>query len=133
MNKEITKLLNKLDFKENLIDVIVQDYESNEVLMLGYMNKEALRKTIKEKLAYFWSRSRNELWKKGETSGHEQVVKEIRVDCDGDALLLLVEQKGKGACHTGHFSCFHRKIEDGEIKIVEDKVFEPKEVYGELQ
>ncbi len=98
--------------------------------MVGHMNKEALMKTINEKETYFWSRSRECLWKKGETSGHSQELKELRVDCDGDSILLLVDQE-TGACHKGYRSCFFRKYEDGELKIVDKKVFSPKEVYGD--
>ena len=103
----------KLDFEKGngLIPVIVQEVGTNEVLMLAYMNEESFNLTVKTKLATYWSRSRNELWVKGETSGHYQHVKEIRIDCDEDTILLLVEQEG-AACHTGHHSCFYRTYED---------------------
>lgn len=94
-----------------LVPAVVQDADSGEVLMLGYMNKESLEKTIKTGLATYWSRSRNELWTKGETSGHYQHVMEIRIDCDEDTLLLKVRQDG-AACHTGHRSCFYRLLEE---------------------
>jgi phosphoribosyl-AMP cyclohydrolase len=110
---------------ERLIPAIAQDWKTGEVLMLAYMNDEALSKTRETGRAYYWSRSRKKLWLKGESSGHFQLVKEIRIDCDGDAVLLLIEQKG-GACHTGYRSCFYRTI-DG--KVVGEKVFEPDEVY----
>lgn len=102
--------ISKLIFNDKgLIPVIVQDYKSKEVLMLAYMNIDALMKTIETGLAYYWSRSRNKLWMKGESSGNIQIVKEIVADCDYDAILLLVEQKGV-ACHTGMRSCFHNKL-----------------------
>lgn len=121
----------KIDFKkgEGLVPVIIQDALTHEVLMLGYMNREAWRKTLREKKATFWSRSRRKLWLKGETSGHVQEVKEIYLDCDGDALLLKVDQIGGAACHTGYRSCFHHKYEKGKWKISGEKVFNPKEVY----
>ncbi|AKB16380.1 phosphoribosyl-AMP cyclohydrolase [Methanosarcina thermophila] len=114
-----------LKTENGLILAIVQDHLSKEVLMCAYMNKEALEKTVETGIAHFWSRSRQQLWKKGETSGHVQKVKEIRIDCDMDSLLLLVEQTG-GACHMGYRSCFYRKL-DG--KIIGEKVFEPEDVY----
>ncbi len=96
--------------KNGLIPAIAQDWISGEVLMLAYMNKESLERTIKDKKAWYWSRSRNKFWMKGETSGHTQEVKEIFFDCDADALLLKIVQTGP-ACHTGNRSCFFRKIE----------------------
>ncbi|HAM31606.1 MAG TPA: phosphoribosyl-AMP cyclohydrolase [Erysipelotrichaceae bacterium] len=103
----------KVDFEKGngLVPAIVQDVRTKEVLMLGYMNEESLKKTLETKLATYWSRSRNELWTKGETSGHYQHVKNIYVDCDEDTLLLEVEQDG-AACHTGHRSCFYRKLDE---------------------
>lgn len=114
-----------LKSEKGLILVVVQDQLSREVLMCAYMNREALEKTVETGIAHFWSRSRRQLWKKGETSGHIQKVKDIRIDCDMDSLLLLVEQVG-GACHMGYRSCFYRNL-DGEI--VGEKVFEPDNVY----
>ncbi len=110
---------------DGLIPAIAQDYATREVLMLAYMNDEALAKTRETGKAHYWSRSRKRLWLKGEISGNFQVVKEIRIDCDSDAILLLVEQKG-GACHTGYRSCFYRTV-DGEV--VGQRIFEPKDVY----
>ena len=106
----------QLDFDKGngLIPCIVQDVETSQVLMLGYMNKESLEETMKSGLATYWSRSRNELWKKGETSGHYQHVKEILVDCDLDTILIKVVQDG-AACHTGKISCFYRNIEGVEV------------------
>ncbi|WP_410508921.1 phosphoribosyl-AMP cyclohydrolase [Methanosarcina hadiensis] len=114
-----------LKYENGLIIGIVQDQRSKEVLMCAYMNREALEKTAETGIAHFWSRSRRSLWKKGETSGHLQKVKEIRIDCDMDSVLLLVEQVG-GACHMGYRSCFYRNL-DGEV--VGEKVFEPEDVY----
>ena len=106
----------EIDFAKGngLVPVIVQDVTTKEVLMLAYMNEESLQKTITSGFATYWSRSRQELWLKGETSGHCQHVKDIRVDCDNDTLLLLVEQTG-AACHTGHYSCFYRNGEGEEL------------------
>ncbi|HNX40649.1 MAG TPA: phosphoribosyl-AMP cyclohydrolase [Methanothrix sp.] len=110
---------------DRLIPAIAQDAGTGEVLMLAYMNQEALRKTLETGRAHYWSRSRKMLWLKGESSGHVQRVREIRIDCDQDAVLLLIDQEG-GACHTGYRSCFYRTIE-GDI--VGEKVFDPGEVY----
>ena len=105
-------MLPELKYNEQgLIPAIVQDVKSNEVLMLAYMNKTSLEKTIETGKTHFWSRSRQELWMKGETSGNVQIVKEILYDCDGDTLLIKVEQTGSGACHTGKRTCFYRKVE----------------------
>jgi len=110
--------------------VIIQDASTNEVLRVGYMNREAWEKTLATKRSSFWSRSRKRLWVKGETSGHFQEVKEIYLDCDGDTLLFKVNQIGGAACHTGFRSCFHRRYEEGGWKVLGERVFEPKEVYG---
>lgn len=111
-----------LKFNEKgLIPVITQDCSTGEVLMLAWMNEKALKKTLETKKVHYWSRSRNELWLKGETSGHFQTLKSIRLDCDGDTLLLEVEQSG-AACHTGNRSCFYREIIDGEIKDADQPV-----------
>jgi phosphoribosyl-AMP cyclohydrolase len=114
-----------LKYENYLISVVVQDHISREVLMCAYMNREALEKTIETGIAHFWSRSRQKLWKKGETSGNVQKVNQIKIDCDMDSILLLVEQVG-GACHMGYRSCFSRDIEG---KIIGEKVFEPEDVY----
>jgi len=111
--------------KDELIPAIAQDWATGEVLMLAYMNQEALDKTRETGKAHYWSRSRKKLWLKGESSGHVQLVKEILVDCDEDAVLLKVEQKG-GACHTGYRSCFYRTLEGVVVGV---KVFDPQEVY----
>jgi len=117
----------KPDFKGGLLPVIVQDARTLEVLMFAHMDEEAFRLTLETGLAHYFSRSRQKLWKKGEESGHFQHVKEARIDCDEDCLLLLVEQD-TAACHTGYRSCFYRGI-DG--RIVGKKVFDPAEVYHE--
>jgi len=123
----------KIDFKkgDGLIPAIIQDASTNEVLMLGYMNRESWKKTLKTKKASFWSRSRKKIWVKGETSGNFQKIKEIRLDCDGDTLLLKVDQIGRAACHTGFRSCFHQRYEKGRWKVSGKRIFDPKEVYGE--
>ncbi|CCK81771.1 MULTISPECIES: phosphoribosyl-AMP cyclohydrolase [Desulfobacula] len=125
------KLDFELDFKKGngLIPVIAQDYKTGEVLMLAYMNKQAFDETVKTHRATYYSRSRQTLWKKGETSGHVQNVREIRVDCDNDTVLLKVDQVGGAACHKGYKSCFFSKVQDNDLKIVESKIFDPKEVY----
>ena len=97
--------------EQGLIPAIIQDVKDNEVLMLGYMNEESIKKTIETGRTCFWSRSRQEFWTKGETSGNVQLVKEVLYDCDGDTLLVKVEQVGQGACHTGNRTCFYRKME----------------------
>lgn len=107
------------------IPAVAQDAETGEVLMLAYVTEEAVERTRETGLAHYYSRSRDELWQKGQSSGHVQEVEEVRVDCDGDALLYLVSQEG-GACHTGYRSCFYRTV-DGET--VGEKVFDPDEVY----
>jgi phosphoribosyl-AMP cyclohydrolase len=107
------------------IPAVAQDAESGDVLMLAYVTPEAVERSCETGLAHYYSRSREELWQKGETSGHVQEIEEIRVDCDGDAMLYLVEQEG-GACHTGFESCFHRTL-DGET--VGEQVFDPDAVY----
>lgn len=106
------ELLKKLDFKKGngLIPVVVQDAESKEMLMLAYANEEALEKTLKTGYAHYWSRSRQKLWMKGETSGHTQKIKRVVADCDYDTLLYVVEQKGP-VCHTGKDTCFHHELE----------------------
>jgi phosphoribosyl-AMP cyclohydrolase len=111
--------------EEELLPAVAQDVDSGEVLMLAYVSREAVERTRETGLAHYYSRSREELWQKGESSGHVQHVEEIRVDCDGDAFLYRVEQEG-GACHTGFESCFYRTV-DGDV--VGDRVFDPDDVY----
>jgi phosphoribosyl-AMP cyclohydrolase len=118
---------------ENLIIAVAQDYDTGEVLMVAYMNQEAVKKTFKTGLAHYWSTSRKRIWLKGESSGHLQKIISIKVDCDLDSILLQVKQIG-GACHEGYYSCFFREVsldEGHEVKIVGDKVFEPKKIYGD--
>jgi phosphoribosyl-AMP cyclohydrolase len=121
----------EIDFEKGggLVPVIVQDADTGEVLMLAYMNRDAWLKTRQTGKATYWSRSRNELWVKGETSGHIQIVQEILVDCDSDTVLLKVRQVGGAACHTGYRSCFFRKIVDGKAEVVGERIFKPEDVY----
>ncbi len=114
---------------DGLIPAIVQDAQTKDILMLAYMNRASWEATLQSGKATFWSRSRQKLWLKGETSGHVQIVKEIYIDCDEDTLLLQVEQLGGAAFHTGHRSCFFRKREGGDFVVVGEKVFDPGEVY----
>jgi len=120
-----------IDFDKmgGLIPAIIQDNDTGEVLMLGFMNKEAWENTLATGKATFFSRTRNKLWIKGETSGNVQLVKEIRIDCDNDTVLLKIDQVGGAACHTGFKSCFYRIIESGELKTIGHPIFDPKEVY----
>ena len=124
--------MEQLDFDkgDGLIPVIAQEHQTGEVLMLAYMNRKAFAETLESKRATYYSRSRNKLWKKGESSGHVQVVHEIRTDCDRDTILLKVQQKGGAACHLGYSGCFFRKADKtGTFTTVEEKIFDPKEVY----
>jgi len=123
----------ELDFKkgDGILPAIAQDHRSGKVLMLAYMNNEAWQRTLETGEAHYWSRSRQELWHKGATSGNIQIVKEILVDCDRDTILIKVEQKGGAACHLGYESCFHRKIAgNGEERIVGERIFDPEKVYN---
>ena len=122
----------ELNFKKTggLIPAIAQDFASGEILMLAYMNQEAFDATLSSGKATYYSRSRQTLWVKGETSGNVQQVKEIRIDCDNDTVLLKVEQIGGAACHTGHCSCFYKKIENGSIREIGEPIFDPEEVYN---
>jgi phosphoribosyl-AMP cyclohydrolase len=121
----------EIDFEKGsgLVPVIVQDADTGEVLMLAYMNRDAWLKTRQTGKATYWSRSRNELWVKGETSGHIQIVREILVDCDSDTVLLKVRQVGGAACHTGYRSCFFRKIVNGKAEVIGERIFKPEDVY----
>lgn len=124
-----TLLINQMKFDANgLIPAVIQDVANNEVLMVAYMNREAVQKTLEGPYVTFYSRSRNKMWVKGETSGHTQEVKEIYFDCDADCLLVKVVQK-VAACHEGYRSCFFRKIENGQPKIIAKKLFEEEKVY----
>jgi phosphoribosyl-AMP cyclohydrolase len=116
----------EVDFgSDGLVPAVAQDADSGEVLMLAYVSPDALDRTRETGRAHYYSRSRDELWEKGATSGHVQHVREVRVDCDGDALLYLVDQDG-GACHTGYRSCFYRTVEGDSVG---ERVFDPDEVY----
>ena len=113
-----------------LVPAIVQEYETGKVLMLAYVNQESWQKTLETGEAHYWSRSRQEIWHKGGTSGHVQKIKEIYGDCDDDTVLFRVVQLGGAACHTGYESCFHKKVDRaGEVMIVGKKVFDPEKVY----
>jgi len=113
-----------------LISVIFQDHITGEVLVLGYMNREALQLTLDTGKAYLFRRSRGKVMMKGETSGNVQLVKEVWVDCDADAIVLKIEQIGGAACHEGYRSCFYRKLAGDDLEVVGERVFDPKEVYG---
>lgn len=123
-------------FDENgLITAVAVDHETKEILMLAYMNEDSLKQTLQKGEAVYFSRSRQEIWHKGATSGHTQVVHEIRTDCDQDALVLIVTQQGAGACHTGRESCFYRSVKPGTSPVelsfnTEKRTFDPDEVYG---
>lgn len=115
---------------DGLVPVIAQDYKTNKVLMFAWMNEEALELTQKNKRAFYWSRSRKKIWEKGEESGHIQNVREIRLDCDGDVVLLKIEQVENIACHTGRETCFYQKLDDKGIWINDHAVLkEPKDIY----
>lgn len=124
----------KLDFGKTggLVPAIVQDFKTGDVLMLAYMNAAAWEQTLSSGEATYFSRSRQKLWIKGNTSGNRQIVKEIRIDCDDDTVLLKVDQIGGAACHTGYRSCFHKRVKpEGAIEITGQPVFDPQEVYGQ--
>jgi len=122
----------ELDFSkgDGLLPAIAQDYNSGKVLMLAYINKASWEKTLETGDAHYWSRSRQELWHKGGTSGHVQKVREIYADCDNDTVVFKVEQIGGAACHTGYETCFHKRVDrDGSVTIVGEKIFDPEKVY----
>lgn len=115
---------------DGLVPAIAQEEGSNKVLMMAWMNREALALTAESGHAVYWSRSRDRLWHKGEESGHQQVIKDIRLDCDNDVILLTVEQKGGIACHTGRHNCFYQKLEDNQWVSVDPVLKDPDEIYG---
>lgn len=118
------------DKGKGLLPAIVQDHTSRKVLMLAFVSPESWNKTLETGEAHYWSRTRQEIWHKGGTSGHVQKIKEIYADCDDDTLLFVVEQVGGAACHTGHESCFHKKVDrSGEYSVVGEKIFDPEKVY----
>jgi phosphoribosyl-AMP cyclohydrolase len=122
--------LNKVNWSDDgLVPAIAQDAASGRVLMVAWMDREALRRTVHSGEAVYWSRSRKKLWHKGEESGHTQKVKEIRLDCDGDVLLLQIEQKGGIACHTGRESCFYSKLENGRWVVTDTVLRAPEDIY----
>jgi phosphoribosyl-AMP cyclohydrolase len=121
-----------LDFQKSdgLVTAVIQDHASGRVLMVGFMNQEAFRKTVETGFATFYSRSRRKLWLKGETSGHRLVVKDISTDCDRDAVLVRVEALGPGVCHNGYESCFYRRLEGGRWVESDARTYDPATVYG---
>ena len=125
----------ELDFKKGggMLPAVVQEAGTGKVLMLGYMNPEAYRKTLATGNVTFFSRTQNKLWMKGESSGHVLKVKEVLVDCDLDALVVVAEQLGAGTCHEGYRTCFFRRVEGDTLAVVEPRVFDPKAVYGETK
>ena len=130
MGRAVADVLGALDFDANgLVSAVVQQHDSGEVLMLAWMNREAVKRTLETGDAWYWSRSREKLWRKGETSGQTQKLMDFRIDCDGDAVLLLVDQKGV-ACHTGRRSCFYRAPRGEKLADVIAVTVEPKELYG---
>jgi phosphoribosyl-AMP cyclohydrolase len=123
MNLDFTK-------SDGLITAVIQDHRSGRVLMVGYMNEEAFRKTVETGYATFYSRSRRKLWLKGESSGHLLAVKTIATDCDQDAVLVQVEALGPGVCHEGYESCFFRSLDGGAWKVTDERAYDPANVYG---
>jgi phosphoribosyl-AMP cyclohydrolase len=123
----------ELDFGklDGLIPAVIQDEATGRVLMVGFMNEEAFRRTVESGFATFYSRSRNKLWLKGESSGHRLAVKKIQTDCDADCVLVFVAAQGPGVCHEGYQSCFFRTLEDGNWTVTEEKQYDPAAVYGE--
>lgn len=115
---------------DGLIPAIAQDEKTGRVLMFAWMNRESLVLTVKENNAVYWSRSRKKLWRKGEVSGHQQKVKSIRIDCDRDVILMMIEQVGGIACHTGRMSCFYQQLENNQWVAIEPPIKDPKEIYG---
>jgi phosphoribosyl-AMP cyclohydrolase len=112
-----------------LLPAIAQDYKTNEILMMAYINEESWQKTLETGKVHYWSRSREKLWLKGESSNHVQLVKEIFVDCDEDTVIFKVEQLGGAACHKGYRSCFFRQVKEDDLRIIAEPVFDPEEVY----
>ena len=115
---------------DGLVPAIAQDHQSGQILMMAWMNREALQLTVEEQRAIYWSRSRQKLWRKGEESGHVQELKDIRLDCDNDVILLKVEQLGGIACHTGRHHCFYKQLKDGQWQSVDPVVKNPQDIYS---
>ena len=127
----MTDFLDQITWNEDgLLPAVAQDAESGRILMVAWMNREALELTATEGRAVYWSRSRRKLWRKGEESGHIQRVGEIRLDCDGDVIVLQVEQLGGIACHTGRTSCFYRVLKDGQWHTVDPVIKDPRDIYS---
>jgi phosphoribosyl-AMP cyclohydrolase len=123
--------LDEVQWDENgLVPAIAQDASSGQVLMVAWMNRDALSETVQSARAVYWSRSRSRIWRKGEESGHVQTVQEVQLDCDGDVVLLKVDQAGGIACHTGRANCFFRKLEAGKWVVTQPVLVEPDEIYG---
>ena len=126
-----TSWLDEVQWDENgLVPAIAQDASSGQVLMVAWMNRDALTETVQSARAVYWSRSRSRLWRKGEESGHVQTVQEVQLDCDGDVVLLKVDQAGGIACHTGRANCFFRKLEAAKWVVTQPVLVEPDEIYG---
>jgi phosphoribosyl-AMP cyclohydrolase len=119
--------------EQGLVPAIAQDWKTGEVLMLAWMNRQALELTAREGRAIYWSRSRNSLWRKGEQSGHVQQLKELRIDCDADTVLMKVEQLGGIACHTGRRSCFYQKLDKNNWQVTDVVIKQPEDIYGDKQ
>jgi phosphoribosyl-AMP cyclohydrolase len=131
MNSDTAKLAQDIKWNEQgLVPAIAQDWQTGEVLMLAWMNRESLELTLSEGRAIYWSRSRKVLWRKGEESGHVQKLKELRIDCDADSVLMKVEQLGGIACHTGRRSCFYRRSANGGWQVTDKVLQSPDEIYG---
>lgn len=130
MNTVSTTWLDEVRWNDQgLVTAVAQDWQSGRVLMVAWMNREALTLTVQEQRGIYWSRSRNRLWRKGEESGHVQLLRELRLDCDGDVVILMIDQVGGMACHTGRESCFYRRFEQGQWLIVEPVQKDPNEIY----
>ena len=124
-------LLQAINWNEQgLVPAIAQDWQTGEVLMLAWMNREALQLTLDEGRAVYWSRSRQAIWRKGEESGNVQELKELRIDCDADTVLMKVEQVGGIACHTGRRHCFFQRLEDRALRVTDEVLKDPKDMYG---
>ncbi len=117
--------------EEGLVPVIAQEVDSGKILMFAWMNRESLSLTVETGHAVYWSRSRNKLWHKGEESGNQQVIKDIRIDCDNDVLLITVEQIGGIACHTGRHNCFFKQLQNDEWRTIEPVIKDPKDIYSQ--
>ena len=128
-NKETGSTLDVKFDKDGLVPAIVQDADTGNILMMAWMNRDALALTVEERRAIYWSRSRQALWRKGEESGHVQQLKELRIDCDADTVLMKVEQIGGIACHTGRRHCFFQKITDAGIEITDNVIKDPDTIY----